>query len=386
MKKTIAIFLLMAAVFGVFPAEIHAAEVPVQAPSCILVHDSGEVIFEKNADQQMPPASVTKIMTLLLVMEAIERGELNWNDKVIGSAHAASMGGSQIWLKEGEQFTVEEMVKCVAVASANDCSVALAEHIAGSEEAFVARMNERAQQLGMYNTSFANCCGLEAEGHVTTARDIARMSIELLRHEKITDYTTIWTDTVREGVFGLTNTNKMIRSYPGMIGLKTGYTSDAGYCLSGAAERDGMTLVAVVLRGESAKSRNSDVAALLNYGFANYITLAITPDQPLMPVPVEMGRKDCVAIALAEQPELLLERSRLDGLTRRLEIAECAEAPVKAGDVLGHFTVCDRAGETVFETDVVAAEEAARLGLMDLWNRLLSAALLRGGMSGHSAL
>lgn len=378
MKKTIAIFLLAAAIFGIFPAEIHAAEVPVQAPSCILIHDSGEVIFEKNADQQMPPASVTKIMTLLLVMEAIERGELNWSDMVVGSAHAASMGGSQIWLREGERFTVEEMVKCVAVASANDCSVALAEHIAGSEEAFVARMNERAQQLGMYNTNFVNCCGLEAEGHVTTARDIARMSIELLRHEKITDYTTVWTDTIRNGAFGLTNTNKMIRSYQGMIGLKTGYTSDAGYCLSGAAERDGMTLIAVVLRGESAKSRNSDVATLLNYGFANYVSLVITPDQPLMPVPVEMGRKESVAIALAEQPRLLLARSRLEGLIRTLEIAEYVEAPVKAGDMLGHFTVCDREGKTVFETEVVAAEEVGRLGLTDLWSRLLSVLLLRG--------
>ena len=377
MKKRSAILLMLCCTLTLFPVNVHAAEIPVAAPSCILVHDSGEVIYEKNADQQMPPASVTKIMTLLLVMEAIERGELAWEDVVTGSAHAASMGGSQIWLKEGEQFTVEEMVKCVAVASANDCSVALAEHIAGSEEAFVVRMNERAQELGMVNTQFVNCCGLEAEGHLTTARDIAIMSAELLRHEKITEYTTIWMDTIRDGAFGLTNTNKLIRAYNGMLGLKTGYTSEAGYCLSGAAERDGMTLIAVVLRGESAASRNSDVAALLNYGFANYASLTISPDQPLMPVPVEMGKKDCVSIRLAEEKELLIEKARLKDIEKRLEIAESLPAPVTEGDVVGRFTVLDSTGALLYETDVVAAEDAARLGLCDLWQMILSEALFR---------
>jgi len=384
MKKTIAVVLLSACLLVMLPLQAQAAEIPVQAPCCILMHDSGEVIYEKNADQKMPPASVTKIMTLLLVMEAIERGELAWEDVVIGSAHAASMGGSQIWLKEGEQFTVEEMVKCVAVASANDCSVALAEHIAGSEEAFVARMNARAQELGMVHTQFVNCCGLEAEGHYTTARDIAQMSAALLRHEKITEYTTIWTDTIRDGAFGLTNTNKMIRSYKGMIGLKTGYTSDAGYCLSGAATRDGMTLIAVVLRGESSNSRNSDVAALLNYGFANYTSLVISPDQPLMPVPVVMGKGTCVPIQLAEEREVLLARSRMEGMTKLLEVAEEVEAPVQAGDALGRFVVVDGEGEVICETDIVAAEAVERLSLMDLWGRMLSKVLLRGESTGET--
>ncbi len=378
MKKTIAILLILACAVLILPERARAADIPVQAPAGILIHSSGTVIFEKNADQQMAPASVTKIMTLLLVMEAIERGELAWDDIVIASAHAASMGGSQIWLEEGEQFTVEEMIKCVAVASANDCSVALAEHIAGSEEAFVARMNERATELGMYNTHFVNCCGLEAEGHLTTARDIALMSAALLQHEKITEYTTIWTDTIRDGAFGLSNTNKMLRSYNGMIGLKTGYTSEAGYCLAGAATRDGMTLIAVVLRGETSQSRNNDVAALLNYGFANYTSLVISPDQPLMPVSVTMGKKDCTAVTLAAQPELLVERARLAGLNKVLEVAETAEAPVEVGDVLGRFTVTDSEGKTVFETDVVAAEAVERLGLMDLWGRMLAKVLFRG--------
>ncbi len=378
MKKTIASLLLLC-MFGaqmVMPA--WAAEIPVKAPSCILMDaDSGTVIFEKDADRKMPPASVTKIMTLLLVMEAIERGELAWEDIVIGSAHAASMGGSQIWLKEGEQFTVEEMVKCVAVASANDCSVALAEHLAGSEEAFVARMNMRAQELGMENTRFVNCCGLEAEGHLTTARDIAKMSAALLAHKKITEYTTIWTDTIRDGAFGLTNTNKMIRSYSGMIGLKTGYTSDAGYCLSGAAAREGMTLIAVVLGGESSQTRNADVAALLNYGFANYTSQMISPDQPLLPVPVIMGKADVVAVELAEQEKVLLEKNRLAGMVKKVELVQSVEAPVQIGDPVGSFSVYDGEGEPICSCDIVAAEAVERLGLLDLWSRLLAHAVFR---------
>ena len=380
MKKVIAILMMicMCSVFVECP--VQAAEVTVKAPCCILMDAaSGEIIYEKNADQQMPPASVTKIMTLLLVMEAIERGELGWEDIVVGSAHAASMGGSQIWLKEGEQFTVEEMVKCVAVASANDCSVALAEHLAGSEEAFVARMNARAAELEMYNTHFVNCCGLEADGHLTTARDIAKMSAALLAHEKIREYTTIWTDTIRDGAFGLTNTNKMIRSYNGMIGLKTGYTSDAGYCLSGAAEREGMMLIAVVLRGETSQSRNDDVAALLNYGFANYTSQKISPDTPLLPIPVQMGKKDVVSVCLAEEKPVLLEKSRIPGLIKTIEMEACVEAPVQVGDRVGSFTVCDADGATVYSCDIVAAETVERLTLWDLWSRLMSRATFRNG-------
>lgn len=354
-----------------------AEAVAVQAPSCVLTDDRGTVLYEKNADQKMPPASVTKIMTMLLVMEAIESGELAFEDVVTASARAAGMGGSQIWLKEGEQLTVEEMFKCVAVVSANDCCVALAEHIAGSETAFVARMNARAQELGMFNTAFVNCCGLEAEGHYTTARDIARMSAELIRHEKIFDYTTIWMDTIRDGAFGLTNTNKMIRTYDGMLGLKTGYTSQAGYCLSGVAQRDGLRLIAVVLRGESSASRNSDVAALLNYGFAGYASVEFSPDQPLMPVPVVMGRQDCVPVRLADSRSVLVEKRLLQGLEKQIELVGSVEAPVRAGDVLGSFTVCGAGGGLLWQTDILADGDVEALSLLDLWGKLLEAATLR---------
>jgi len=287
------------------------------------------------------------------------------------------MGGSQIWLKEGETFTVEEMLKCVAVASANDCSVALAEHLSGSEAAFVSLMNERALELGMSNTSFVNCCGLEAEGHLTTARDIALMTAELIKHESIFDYTTIWTDTVRNGAFGLTNTNKMIRSFKGMKGLKTGYTSEAGYCLSGVAERDGMTLIAVVLKGQSSKSRNSDVAALLEYGFANYAQIELTADQPLMPVPVRLGKADCVAVKLEKPALKLIEKTELAEVRKEVQLCEEAEAPVTEGDVLGSFRVYS-GEEMLCDMEITAAESVSRLTVIDVWKMMFSKAAMRG--------
>ena len=357
--------------------QVNAADVPVEAPAAILMHPSGEVIFEKNADVQMAPASVTKIMTMLLVMEALENGTLTLQDTVVGSANAASMGGSQIWLKEGETFTVEEMLKCVAVASANDCSVALAEHLSGSEAAFVSLMNERALELGMSNTSFVNCCGLEAEGHLTTARDIALMTAELIKHESIFDYTTIWTDTVRNGAFGLTNTNKMVRSFKGMKGLKTGYTSEAGYCLSGVAERDGMTLIAVVLKGQSSKSRNSDVAALLEYGFANYAQIELTADQPLMPVPVRLGKADCVAVSLKKPALKLIEKTELAEVRKEVQLCEEAEAPVTEGDVLGSFRVYS-GEEMLCDMEITAAESVSRLTVIDVWKMMFSKVAMRG--------
>jgi len=376
MKKINALVMTVIMLISCIP-QVNAADVPVEAPAAILMHPSGEVIFEKNADVPMAPASVTKIMTMLLVMEALENGSLTLQDTVVGSANAASMGGSQIWLKEGETFTVEEMLKCVAVASANDCSVALAEHLSGSEAAFVSLMNERALELGMSNTSFVNCCGLEAEGHLTTARDIALMTAELIKHESIFDYTTIWTDTVRNGAFGLTNTNKMIRSFKGMKGLKTGYTSEAGYCLSGVAERDGMTLIAVVLKGQSSKSRNSDVAALLEYGFANYAQIELTADQPLMPVPVRLGKADCVAVKLEKPALKLIEKTELAEVRKEVQLCEEAEAPVTEGDVLGSFRVYS-GEEMLCDMEITAAESVSRLTVIDVWKMMFSKAAMRG--------
>lgn len=371
--------LTAASLFTAFAAETeeNAEAVPVAAPSAILVHTSGRVLYEKNADERRPPASVTKIMTLLLVMEGLENGSLSYDDIVTGSAHAASMGGSQIWLKEGESFTLREMVKCVAVASANDCAVALAEHMAGSEEAFVAMMNKRAAELGMKDTSFVNCTGLEAEGHYTTARDISVMSRELLKHREITEFTTIWMDTIRDGAFGLTNTNRMIKTYSGMIGLKTGYIKQAGYCLSGAAERDGMTLIAVVMGGESSNSRNQDVAAMLNYGFANYTQTNLTADQPLMPVRVELGKRDFVAVTPEGDGEVLIRKSLLAGIEKRVELVESVPAPVSQGDELGSFKVYSD-GELILSVPLTAAEDVEKMTVGDVWGLILSSAFMRG--------
>ena len=235
---------------------------------------TGQVLFEQNPDEALPPASVTKVMTLLLVMEAIDSGKLSLSDMVSVSAHAASMGGSQVYLKEGETMSVEEMLKCVIIASANDCAVALAEHVAGSEEAFVAAMNERATALGMKNTHFENTNGLDdtATNHVTSARDIAIMSRALIAHEKILEYSGIWMDTIRDGTFGLTNTNRLVRFYRGCTGLKTGSTARAKFCISATAERDGLSLICVIMAADTRDERNNTAAKLLDYGFASYST------------------------------------------------------------------------------------------------------------------
>ncbi len=379
MKKTAAFIIALLWVLTAIPA-VSAAEqdeqLDISAPSAILMHPSGKVLYEKDSAQRMAPASVTKIMTLLLTMEAIDSGHIAYDDIVTASAHAASMTGSGIWLEEGEQFTVDEMIKCVAVASANDCSVALAEYIAGSEPAFVAMMNERALELGMYNTNFVNCCGLEAEGHYTTAADVAIMSCELIKHEKIFDYTTIWMDTIRDGEFGLNNTNKLIKTYDGMKGLKTGYTSQAKYCLSAVAEREGMELIAVVLGGETSESRNKDISAMLNYGFAVYSQVEISPDKPLMPVTVELGEKNSVAVKLLYEDPTVIEKKDIPLLEKNLEIAESVKAPVKKGDEIGTFSV-NVDGKLFLKVPVVAAEDVEKLSVLDIWKRMAELVFMR---------
>ena len=379
MKKTAAFIIAFLWVLTAIPA-VSAAEqdeqLDISAPSAILMHPSGKVLYEKDSAQRMAPASVTKIMTLLLTMEAIDSGHIAYDDIVTASAHAASMTGSGIWLEEGEQFTVDEMIKCVAVASANDCSVALAEYIAGSEPAFVAMMNERALELGMYNTNFVNCCGLEAEGHYTTAADVAIMSCELIKHEKIFDYTTIWMDTIRDGEFGLTNTNKLIKTYDGMKGLKTGYTSQAKYCLSAVAEREGMELIAVVLGGETSESRNKDISAMLNYGFAVYSQVEISPDKPLMPVTVELGEKNSVAVKLLYEDPTVIEKKDIPLLEKNLEIAESVKAPVKKGDEIGTFSV-NVDGKLFLKVPVVAAEDVEKLSVLGIWKCMAELVFMR---------
>lgn len=288
MKKRIPALLL--ALLCCLPLPVHAVELPVEAKAALLMEkETGQVLFAKEEHQRLEPASVTKIMTLLLTMEAISRGELRYEDTVTVSKNAASMGGSQVYLSEGEQITVEELLKAVCVSSGNDASVALAEQVSGVTELFVQQMNNRAKELGMVDTCFLNPTGLPAEGHVTSAYDIALMSRELiLHHPDLRRFTTIWMDTIRGGEFGLSNTNKLIRFYEGATGLKTGSTDAAGYCISATAERSGMELIAVVLGGETSQQRFEDAKTLLNYGFSTYALADVTPAERQI-VPVKLG-------------------------------------------------------------------------------------------------
>ena len=311
-------------------------------------------------------------------MEAIDSGSLGWDDMVTASAHACSMGGSQIWLKENEQMTVDEMLKAVCVVSANDCAVALAEQIAGSEEAFVERMNQRARELGMNDTTFQNATGLPAAGHVTSAYDIALMSRELvLNHPDIRKYTTIWMDTLRGGESQLVNTNRLVRFYQGATGLKTGSTDNALYCLSATAERDGMELIAGIMKGATSAQRVEDAQTLLNYGFAGYTLTRIVPETPLAPVPVALGAQATVQPVLGDGGALLLERSKAAGLQQTVTLAESVEAPVALGDSLGTLTVTSGdGGEVVAEIPLLAGEEVPRLTFWQMFLRTLRTAFL----------
>ena len=346
-----------------------------KAPSCLLMDAAtGTVLYEQNADEQLAPASVTKVMTLLLVMEAIDRGQLGWDDLVTASAAAAAKGGSQVYLEENEQMSVHDMVKCVVVSSANDCATALAEAVAGSESGFVERMNSRAQELGMENTHFANCTGLDDEAgadvHYTTSRDIAIMSRELLKHEGIREFTTIWMDTIRDGTFGLSNTNKLVRFYTGTTGLKTGFTKSAGYCMSATAERDGMELIAVVMHCESSTDRFESAKALLEYGFANYTLLDPVGDVEIPQVEVVLGKSETVRPVPGASEPLLLEKASAGSITREVTVNDSVSAPVEQGQTLGTLTV-KNGGQVLGEIPLVAETGVERLGWSQLWSGLL---------------
>ena len=376
MKKLLALFLSLALLSAPAAAveTVYDDAIAIAAPSAILVEKTtGAVLYEKNADERLSPASVTKVMTMLLVVEAVASGALALDEMVTASARAAAMGGSQIWLEEGEQMSVDEMLKCVAVVSANDCCVALAEHIAGTEDAFVARMNERAAALGMENTHFTCCSGLmESDEHYTTARDIALMSCELMRHDKIRDYTTIWMDTARGGAFGLANTNKLIYYSKGATGLKTGFTRKAMYCLSAAAERDGVEYIAVVLHAPTSMDRFESAKTLLNYAFANYTLVSPAGMQAIPPVPVRLGAADAVQPVLDTESGVLVERGAAGGITAELDLPESLDAPVEAGQMIGYLTVRS-GGESVQRLPLRAAESVERLSLGALWRRFLCA-------------
>ncbi len=356
-----------------------ARAVEVSAPSALLMEkETGTVLFAKDEHKQLEPASVTKVMTLLLTMEAIDGGQLGYDDMVTASAHACSMGGSQIWLKEHEQLSVSDMLKAVCVVSANDCAVALAETVAGSEDAFVERMNRRAAELGMRDTTFKNATGLPAAGHVTSAYDIALMSRELiLNHPDIRQYTTIWMDTLRGGESQLVNTNRLVRFYEGATGLKTGSTDSALYCLSATAERDGMELIAVIMKGATSAQRFEDAQALLSHGFASYALRKIVPDQALPPVPVELGAQATVQPVLGEGGTLLLEKAKAGDLRQSVALEEGVPAPVALGDRLGTLTVTS-GEEVVAEIPLLAGEEVPRVTYGQMLLRLLRTACLAG--------
>ena len=378
--KRLCVLLLAAALLT---PTVHAAPAPfsgqLSADAALLMErDTGIVLYEKNAHAQHEPASVTKVMTLLLLFEALDAGLIGRDETVTVSANAAGMGGSQVYLKEGEQFSVWELLKCVTVASANDAAVALAEHLAGSEEAFVARMNQRAAQLGMADTHFLNCTGLPAAGHLTSAYDIALMSRQLLlHHPDIRQYTTIWTDSIRNGAFGLTNTNRLIRFYDGATGLKTGFTASAQYCMSAAAQRNGMELIAVVMKAPTTAQRFQDASCLLDYGFANYALLTPQPEGPLAPIDVLLGQSKTVQPQLQRECRLLVEKAQADQITTRVDLARDVQAPVDPGQTLGEFQVY--VGEQLRDTvPIVAAQGVERLSVPGLFSQLFRRLLFAG--------
>ena len=312
----------------------------IKAKSCILMEpNTCKILYESNADEKLSPASITKIMPLLLVMEAIERKDISLETVVTASEHACSMGGSQIWLEPGESMTVDELLKATVIASANDACVALGELIAGSEEGFVALMNERAKQLGMNNTTFINCTGLDAEGHLTTAHDVAIMSSELIKHDLIKNYSTVWMDSLRDGQSELVNTNKLVRFYEGTTGLKTGTTSIAKYCLSATAVRHGLELVAVVLAGETSNDRFAGAKKLLDYGFANYTFTTVEPELKEKEIDVLKGVKKKVGVAADGGVDVLLTKKESAEISKTCEWNKNIEAPIKKGDILGYVNV-----------------------------------------------
>ena len=375
-----AALILAVVVLLALPAQAAGLEVGGKS-ACLMEVTTGTVLYEKNSSEPLAPASVTKVMTMLLIMEAIDSGKISWDDTVTASEAAAAKGGSQVYLKAGETMTVRDMLKSIAVSSANDCACAMAEHLAGSEEAFVEQMNKRAQELGMTGTHFVNCTGLddapEASEHRTSAGDIAIMSRELLsKHPDIKKFTTIWMDTIRGGAFGLSNTNKMVRFYSGATGLKTGFTSGAGYCLSASAQRDGMELVAVVMGAESSTVRFAACKQMLDYGFANYALY--TPElSGEARVAVRLGREDAVNAVLRGDNAILVEKGARTGIQTEVSLEEQVSAPVSEGQRLGTMTL--RTGDRVLaELPLVAERKVERVNWGDLFIRILKRVAMAG--------
>lgn len=372
MKKTLCFLFTLTLLLSIFAFPTFAENsFTIDALSGILMEAStGKVLFEQDADKALPPASVTKIMTLLLVMEAVDGGSVSLDDIVTASAHASSMGGSQIYLKEGEQMTVSDMIKSVVISSANDAAVALAEHVAGSEETFVAKMNEKAAALGMKNTHFENTNGLDdtAQNHLTSARDIALMSAELItKHPKVLEYSSIWMDSVRGGTFGLTNTNRLIRFYRGANGLKTGSTSKAKFCISATAERDGMTLIAVVMGSPTRDIRNAEASKMLDYGFANYALYRLEKED-MGEIKVLGGTAQSCKISHGEL-SAVVESEKKGSIEIVTELPESAAAPIKSGDVVGTIRIMSDDTE-IGKTDIVADEDVGKISYFGVFGQI----------------
>ena len=382
MKKVLCSLLSFLLIFLMMtPAEVRA-ELEISAPSVLLLEEStGQVLYEKNADEQRSPASITKIMTLILIFDELEKGTISLTDEVVTSAHAKSMGGSQVFLEEGEKQTVETLIKCIVVASGN-AAVAMAEYIAGSESDFVARMNARAAELGMTATKFEDCCGLtDSAGHYTTARDVALMSRELVTHyPQILNYSSIWMEDIThhtskgDSTFTLSSTNRLMKQYEYATGLKTGSTDSALYCLSGTAERDGMELIAAVMKAPTSAERFETAKNLLSYGFANYTLVDVYPNEALPTIPVSMGKKDSVQPIFASRDKLLVEKTKVSSVEKNMELVPHIAAPVEEGQELGTLTITSE-GETLITIPLVAGESVERLSYWDIVQKLLKQSL-----------
>ena len=380
LQKLMAIILTAAILFCAFAATAYAEpeqgtqnnEFALDCRSAILMEaETGKVLYEMNADESLPPASVTKVMTLLLIMEAIDGGKISFSDTVTASAHACSMGGSQIYLKEGEQMSVEDLVKSVVITSANDAALALAEHVAGTEAAFVEMMNKRAAELGLTGTHFENTNGLDdtVQNHVSTARDIAIMSRELIKHERICEFSSIWMDTIRNGEFGLTNTNRLVRFYKGATGLKTGSTAKAKFCITATAKREGTSLICVIMAAPTRDIRNAAATALLDWGFANFAVYK-NEARELEPLRVLGGVKQSCRISYPEY-SCVLPKSDISRVEYSVEMSENIAAPVKVGDKVGR--VVYRLGDKeIGESDIVAAERIDKINFFGLLIKILS--------------
>lgn len=378
LKKIAAAVLAVALVAAAVPMRTYALDekTDIKAPAAVLMEAStGEVLYQKAPHDKRPCASITKVMTLLLVMEALDAGKIHLTDMVSTSAHASSMGGSDIWLKEGETMSVNDMIKATVVASANDAAVALAEHIAGSDDAFVGMMNAKAKALGMKDTTFKNCNGLDAEGHVTSAYDVAVMSRALIQHKKIFEYTSIWMDTLRGGKTQIVNTNKLLKNYKGITGLKTGTTSSAGSCISATAERDGLSLIAVALGAGSTNDRFSTATTLLNYGFAGWAMTSLSkPSGELAPVTVENGMAAQVPVTANLSGKLLIPKGKEKNLTGKITLKQSVSAPVAKGQKLGEVvytldgkTLCTRPITATASVNGMSFSRVLRLLFMNLW-------------------